>query len=1044
MTFQKSTHQTGAHRSTRSNQLRPLQPLFQAMLLAGGMTLLLQPAVAQEVVAQENIASENTGQAQSTVDTDKPAAATNKEKDIEVIAVSGFRGSLNVALMAKREAVGSKETILAEDLGKFPDLNIADALARVPGIAIEQDAGEGRQISLRGLGSTFVKTTINGMESASAGAATDAAGGANKSRAFDFNVFASELFTQIDVNKTSSAELEDGGISGNVNLQTARPFQYQEDKFAYNLNARYNDVAEEVTPRASMMFSKNWDNKFGVLFSAAYSEGLVQSEGATTLRWNINHPSFKAGSPDNKLTTAPVFLLSPKGAYTNANMEGLYLPRIPRYSIFNKAQDRLGLTGALQYQATDDLRFSLDLLHASLDSTMDEFHYSALLRGNVSSKTNIYAENLVVDANNTVVAATLSGVPIRSEARKDVSTSDFSQVTLTADWQLSDALSLVALAGVGESKLDTPFQHTFALDSFNSTFAYSFDGAIDPVALIGQKGSGLGSGSMNMDMPSFAFAPAQKPGATYTAAQLQQLMLDPDLYSIGLARNKDQYINSENSNLSLSFKYVLNDDYSLKFGVNHRVFETANVQGDNGWKVLNTATNKTSGDSAEALVQKLAADRLRGALFGLSLSEVGASFGNAASVPGSSTLTAGSWLTPDYAKSLAAFGGESFFAAKERYATTYDVKEEVTGAYLQLDFTKTLFDKDVRGNIGVRVIENTNTSAIVNLDHIYADGYTPGRGEGANFAGGYGWRETVSESRDVLPSLNLAYDLTDDLVARFSLAQAITRPAIADLASAIKVNTPDSKDPTATIEQGAGPTLRPYESNQVDVALEWYFAEESLLAVAAFYKDITGLSKGSKQEVYSREQLSAMGIDLGDVDPSTITWDVTQLLNTPAEGVTGLELIYQQPFSFLPEPWNGFGFLSNLTWIDYKRDITDPFTAQVASLLAEETSRLSYNYTLYFEQDNWSARVSYNFRERYTKEYLDKYKDEGSFGRGYEDKGQLNFSSRYQINEHLSLSFEALNLTNTPTEQWSDVYTSRPVEYLLTGRQYLVGVRGSF
>ena len=88
--------------------------------------------------------------------------------------------------------------------------------------------------------------------------------------------------------------------------------------------------------------------------------------------------------------------------------------------------------------------------------------------------------------------------------------------------------------------------------------------------------------------------------------------------------------------------------------------------------------------------------------------------------------------------------------------------------------------------------------------------------------------------------------------------------------------------------------------------------------------------------------------------------------------------------------------------------------------------------------------MSYNFRERYTKEYLDKYKDEGSFGRGYEDKGQLNFSSRLKINEHLSVSFEALNLTNAPTEQWNDVYVPRPAEYLLTGRQYLVGVRGSF
>ena len=1024
-----------------------LQPLFQAMLFAGGMTLLLQPAVAQETVAQKTVAQENLQPAVAeSIKTNPatPSADPSKEKDIEVIAVSGFRGSLNVALMAKREAVGSKETILAEDLGKFPDLNIADALARVPGIAIEQDAGEGRQISLRGLGSTFVKTTINGMESASAGAATDAAGGANKSRAFDFNVFASELFTQIDVNKTSSAELEDGGISGNVNLQTARPFQYQEDKFAYNLNARYNDVAEEVTPRASLMFSKNWDNKFGVLFSAAYSEGLVQSEGSTTGRWNLNHPAFKAGAAGNKLTTAPVFLLSPKGVYTDANMEGLYLPRIPRYSIFNKSQDRLGLTGAVQYQATDDLRFSLDLLHATLDSTMDEFQYSALLRGNVSSRTKIFAENLVVDANNSVVAATLSGVPIRSEARKDLSYSDFNQATLSADWQLTDELSMVALAGFGESKLDIPFQHTFALDSFNSTFAYSYDKSIDPVQLIGQTGTRLGQGQLNMNMPSFAFAPAQAAGKSYSQAQLQQLMLDPNLYSLGLLRKKDQGINSENSNLSLAFSYVLSEQYSLKFGLNHRVFQTANVQGDNAWRALNTTTNRTSGDSAEVLVQRLAADRIRGALFGLPLTDAGQYFGNAASVPATSTLNSGSWLTTDYQKVLQAFGNESLFQAKERYASTYDVEEEVSGAYVQLDFRKQLFDKELRGNVGVRVIESTNTSAIVNLDHIYADGYTPGRGAGANLAGGYGWRETVSESRDLLPSLNLAYDLTDDLVARFSLAQAITRPAIADLASAIKVNTPDAKDPTAEIEQGAGPTLRPYESNQVDVALEWYFAEESLLAVAAFYKDITGLSKGSKEEVYSREQLSALGIDLGDIDPATVTWDVTQLLNTPAEGVTGLELIYQQPFSFLPAPWHGFGFLSNLTWIDYKRDITDPFTNQVASLLAEETSRLSYNFTLYFEQDSWSARLSYNFRERYTKEYLDKYKDEGSFGRGYEDKGQLNFSSRLKINEHLSVSFEALNLTNAPTEQWNDVYVPRPAEYLLTGRQYLVGVRGSF
>ncbi len=973
------------------------------------------------------------------------AAKPVAEEDIEIIEITGFRGSLNVALMAKRDAVGSKEVILAEDLGKFPDLNVADSLARVPGIAIEQDAGEGRQISLRGLGATFVKTTINGMESASAGAATDAAGGSNKSRAFDFNVFASELFTQIDINKTLAAELEDGGISGNVNLQTARPFQYQDTKFAYNVNARYNDVAEEVTPRASLMFSKNWDNKFGVLVSAAYSEGLVQSEGVTTGRWTVNNPAWTAGGADNKLTAAPVTQLSPKGVYTNENMEGLWLPRLPRYSIFNKQQERLGITAAFQYRPIDDLTLNVDFLYAGLDSTMDEFQYSALLRNNVSSRTNIFAENLVVDANNTIVAATLSGVPIRSEARQDVSDSTFKQVTFSGDWHINEKLRMNFLVGMGQSDLDIPYQRTFALDSFNSTFSYSYDSNVDPIALIGQSGTALGQGSLNMNIPAFAFAPSQAFGASYTKAELEQLMLNPDLYSLGLIRNRNQQINSENKNLSLHFAYELSDQYTLKWGVNHRTFSTANVQRDNGWRNINTANNSVSGQVAEVQVQQLDPSLTAGSLYALTLAQAGQSFGNAASVPGNSTLSAGSWLTTNYGKVFDAFNNEAFFEAKERYNSTYDLEERVQGIYLQLDFRMELFDRELRGNIGGRYLDNKNTSGIVNLDHIYRDGYTAGRGAGANFADGYGWRYTVSEGNDFLPSLNLAYDITDDLVGRFSVSKAITRPPLSNLASAIRVTRPsNANNDTATIQLGAGPTLRPYEADQIDLGLEWYFDKEALLAVAFFYKDMTGLSRGTRQEVLTAQQLEQLGIDIGDRDPATVTWDISQLVNTPGESVRGLEFIYQQPFTMLPEPFNRFGLQTNLTLIDYEQDITDPFTLEQVTLMAEETSKRTYNATVYYEYEKFSARFSYNFRERFIKQYLNKYRDEGLFGRGLEDKAQLNFSARYKFSKTMSFSFEAINLTNEANTQWSDLYTPRPYEYLLTGRQYLLGVRGSF
>ncbi|MGO3848917.1 MAG: TonB-dependent receptor, partial [Pseudoalteromonas prydzensis] len=467
-----------------------------------------------------------------------PQQETNSDDQLEVIEVKGYRGSINAALMSKREAVGTRETIIAEDIGKFPDLNVADSLARVPGISIEEDAGEGRQITVRGLGARYVKTTINGMESASAGAATDGAGGSNTSRAFDYNVFASELFTQIDINKTAAAELEDGGIAGNVNLQTARPFQYDGFKGAYSVNGRYNEISEDLAPRASFMVSQNWDNTFGALFSVAYSGGTVQSEGPTTVRWTVNNPKYSAdGLPVNQpggtnyLTASPKTILMENGNYTDDNLDGLYLPRIPRYSVFSKDQKRLGATAAFQYAPTDNLSFNLDVLHADLDTTMEEYQYSVLLR----DQKNIVPENIYTDENNTIVAGSFSNAVIRSEAREDKSESQFDQITLTGDWFINDELTLTFLAGKGKSTLDIPYTRTFALDSEGSTVAYSYDANIDPLSLINNTGGvAIGNGSITSNMPSFAFAAGQSPGGTYSKEQIQQQMMDANNYSMGL------------------------------------------------------------------------------------------------------------------------------------------------------------------------------------------------------------------------------------------------------------------------------------------------------------------------------------------------------------------------------------------------------------------------------------------------------------------------------------------------------------------------------
>ncbi|QMW16263.1 TonB-dependent receptor [Pseudoalteromonas sp. MT33b] len=1007
---------------TTSKQTFKLSCLMTSLLLSGVMGSYA--ANAQE---QQNNAVEDDG--------------------IEIIQVKGYRGSINAALMSKREAVGTRETIIAEDIGKFPDLNVADSLARVPGISIEEDAGEGRQITIRGLGSRFVKTTINGMESASAGAATDAAGGSNTSRAFDYNVFASELFTQIDIDKTVSAEREDGGISGNVNLQTARPFQYEGFKGSYNVNARYNDISEDVSPRVSFMLSNNWDNKFGVLASVAYSDGTVQSEGSSTVRWTVNNPNYvDGGSPvgqggTNYLSAAPKTILLENGNYTNDNLDGLYLPRIPRYSIFSKEQKRLGATVAFQYAPTDNLSMNLDILHAELDTTMDEYQYSVLLR----DQKNIVPENIYTDPNNTIVAGAFSNAIIRSEARQDSSESNFDQVSFTGDWYINDRLKMSFLVGKGKSDLDVPYLRTFALDAEGSTVAYSYDSNIDPLSLINNPGGeAIGSAQLNTTMPSFAFAAGQAPGNAFTKEQLQNTMLDASNYSAGLVRNRAQTIESENSTIKLDFAYELNDEYTVKFGVGQRSFETEQHDFRNAWKNLDIETNKTSGKSAETQVIDLDADQITGDLFSTTLNETGIHFGNNASVPSTSTLFGSTWLTPDYNAMMDAFSNAAFFEAKEEYKRAYYIKEEVNTAYLQLNFRKDIFNSELRGNLGLRYVDNKNTSRIVNLDHIYKDGYTAGKGDGANFENGYGWRESISTGDEWLPSLNLAYDITEDLVGRFSYSHAITRPKLSDLRSSISVNTPDEQDPTATIKRGAGPSLEPYKAKQYDIGLEWYFADESLVAGSVFFKNITGISSESSDEVLSQAELDRLGIDIGDMNAEDITWTVTQLTNTDAEDMWGAEFIYQQPFTFLPEPFNNLGIQANYTYIDYTRDIEDPFYGNSLSLVEEETSKNTYNLTLYYEVDNWSARFSYNYRGGYNKQYLDEYKDESTFVRGYDDKAKLNFSARYELTENMSLSFEAVNLTDEKQEMWNDIYTPRPYESLSSGRQFLVGLRGSF
>src|SRR6187401_2158191 len=195
-------------------------------------------------------------------------AAEAESQELDEVVVTGFRGSINSALSEKRNTTGSIDSIKSEDLGKFPDSNLAESMQRIPGVALSRgDGGEGRNIAVRGLGTGCTRVRINGMEWTSQTGSSDTYGAGNSGRSFDFNVFPTEIFSSLAVRKTTSADVEEGSLGATVDLKAPRPFDYVDDQvFSVTGRGVYNTISEDVDPRASALYSqKFFDNTFGVL-----------------------------------------------------------------------------------------------------------------------------------------------------------------------------------------------------------------------------------------------------------------------------------------------------------------------------------------------------------------------------------------------------------------------------------------------------------------------------------------------------------------------------------------------------------------------------------------------------------------------------------------------------------------------------------------------------------------------------------------------------------------------------------------------------------
>jgi iron complex outermembrane recepter protein len=898
--------------------------------------------------------------------------AADGAESIEEVVVTGFRASLDKAIEAKKEQVGAIDMIAAEDIADFPDLNLAESLQRVPGVAIARDAGEGRQISVRGLGPQFTRVRINGIEAMSANGGTDAAGGTNRGRNFDFNTFASELFNNITVRKSGAAEVEEGSLGATVDLQTARPFDYDGFTAAGSLQLGYNDLNEESDPRAAFLVSNTFaDGKIGALLSVAYTERKLLDEGASTVRW------MRGGTAANNFGPLdPTYT----GTATLAQLNNAFRPRIPRYDNYQHEQERIGVTASLQFAPTDATSLNLDALYAKFDASRQEIFLQSHVfsTGGATGINDVNVVRAEIDDTNTIVYGVFNDVDIRSEARFDELTTEFTQVTLDSRHAFSDTFSGNLLVGFAEANHDNPVQTTLLFDA-NNIDGYSYDFRGD----------------------------RRLPLITYGTADVT----NPAIWQLTQIRLRPQSTINSFQNVSMNLEWAPSENFRIKAGPQWKefTFKTTELR---RWNGTSNANIETTIPAAATIVPVANYSAVT-------------TFGQDLDLPSGSITQ---WLSPDLASATGLLDLDN--------STTYrlgilpalgnnnEIVETDRGAFIQTDFSFGLGDRTLRGNAGVRYVET-------DVDSL---GYT------FTTATGLVEQRAKGYYSDFLPSFNLVYDFSDELLFRIGASRVMTRPNLGQLAPGAAVSVSGNN---RTVTSG-NPDLDPFRARAYDASIEWYFAEESLLSLAYFRKDISSFVTNIRSDIPFSENtlglpdsvaVAACGATPG-CSPSAL-WAFTQPTNTEGGRLQGFEVSYQQPFTFLPGVWSNFGTILNYTGVEsevsYVNSLGQTTKADLAGL-----SDTSWNATLYFDNQRFSARVAAAYRSEFLTTIPGR---DGNDVEGTAETLNIDFSSTFNINDKFSVSFEALNLTDEVQDQWVDSIGDRLSFYHHQGTQYFLGAR---
>ncbi len=965
--------------------------------------------------------------------------AEENEGMVEEVVVTGVRRSLIESMDRKRNATGVVDAITAEDIGDFPDTNLAEALQRIPGVSIDRFNGEGSQITVRGFGPGFNLALLNGRQMPTAG-----------SRSFDFLDIATEGISAVEVYKTTRAGLPSGGIGATVNIITSRPLDNPGFRAVATAKTHHESSTtdakdlNEWTPEVSGIYSQSFmDDTFGISISGSYSERHNREEEAHVTQWFENgYVGDYAGVTNN-----------------SARTDGReWYPQDVGYGFAENERERTNAQVTLQWAPTDTIMATLDYTFSETEFTKNSTGFGIWFTGGTGSFANVGG---AINERGVWTEVTEAGGDYAFGHGRDHTLKTNDSLGFNIDWQATENLSFELDFHDSSSESKGAGLGSLPGSSANVIIGNSFDGAwcaFDPVypadcavANISTKtGSYSGSGIPRFDM-GFVGPNGGPPQDELYASDIGSLF----------GQAFDYNTKNELTQLQLSGSWTGDGGalQSIDFGFSHikqdfRRQDAYSGQLPAGYWLTSAAWWDDSTFTREEF----------GGLLG--------DFGNSGNYPvdwywtapfdalvdGYETVGAndpylgGAVYWPSWPAAFQGDGRGNFWPGP----LTGDSKleETITSLYLQTTWSDDFNGIPFNMVAGVRYekakVKSTGSETVpASIVWIGGNEFSYEMSPDKRLSSG------GATNNYFLPNLDLDMSFTDELVGRFSYSRSIARPPI-DLMGSTR-NFPGNPKVGSRFANSGNPELEPYVSDNFDLSLEWYYAEGSYVSVAYYYKLVDKFIVSSTVDTtfpelgltdpyigvaanLAREQLIAEGelvtdpalfartneilgnppttfIPGGPNDPLAI-YQLSTFSNGQKGKLSGWELQVQHLFGD-----SGFGLVANATLVDGDVDVDREVAGEFFALGGLSDSA---NFSVFYENDHISTRVSYNWRD----EFFNGGVNNGSpvFTEAY---SQVDANLNWFISDNWTVFVEGYNLTNETQRTYA-----RYPEMFLRGNQW--------